>query len=52
MHDLIGRAFLEDAVLVDAGFVGERIASNDGFVPLDFQTGHRRNQTTGRHQSF
>ena len=33
-HDLVGRALLEHAVLVDAGLVLERVAAHDGLVGL------------------
>ncbi len=34
VHDLVGRALLEHAVLVDAGLVGERVAAHDRLVRL------------------
>ena len=41
-HDLVGRPFLEHAVLVDARFVGERVAADDRLVALHRQAGDRR----------
>ena len=35
VHDLVGGALLEHAVLMDAGLVGEGVAADDGFVGLD-----------------
>ncbi len=35
MHDLVGGAFLQHPVLVDAGFVGEGILAHDRLVRLD-----------------
>ena len=34
-HDLVGAAFLQDAVLMNASFVGECVLSHDRFVALD-----------------
>ena len=34
-HDLVGARVLQHAVLVDAGFVRERVAADDGLVGLD-----------------
>ena len=49
-HDLVGRAFLEHAVLVDAGLVGEGIAADDRLVPLDLDAGDVGDQPAGGHQ--
>ncbi len=46
-HDLVGRALLHDAVLVNAGFVGEGVRADDGLVPLDDHAGHLADQTAG-----
>ena len=38
-HDLIGDFFLDQAVLVDAGFVRKRVGANDGFIRLHRDAG-------------
>ena len=43
VHDLVGRALLEHAVLVDAGLVRERVAPDDRLVGL-----HRRSRSGAR----
>ena len=40
VNDLVGRALLQDAVLVDAGRVCEGVGADDGLVGLDEDTGH------------
>ena len=47
-HDFVGAAILQHAVLVDAGFVRERIAPDDRLVGLDALAGQRRQQLAGR----
>lgn len=37
-HDFVGGAFLEDAMLVDAGFMGKGILAYDGFISLDLHS--------------
>src|SRR4051794_14070637 len=44
IHDLVGCALLEHAVLVDAGLVRERIRSDDRLVDLHANTGDGGNQ--------
>src|SRR2546425_2558287 len=39
-HNFVGQRILQHAILVNAGFVSECIASNDGFVGLDRDTGN------------
>ena len=39
LHDLVGRAALEHARLVDPGFVRERVAADDGLVGLRMNPG-------------
>ncbi|MEY2727219.1 MAG: hypothetical protein RLZZ458_3086 [Planctomycetota bacterium] len=46
-HDFVGGAFLEDAVLVDAGFVSKRVLANDGLVALDFHAGDGGDEVAG-----
>ena len=46
-HDLVGRALLEHAVLVDAGLVLERVAPHDGLVRLDDVAGQTAHQPAG-----
>ena len=43
-HDLVRARVLQDAVLVNAGFVGERVASDDGLVGLHGLVGEPREQ--------
>ena len=43
-HDLVGARILEHAVLVDAGFVRERVAADDRLVGLDRLAGELREQ--------
>ena len=47
-HDLVGRALLEHAVLVDARLVGEGVAAHDRLVALDGQAGDRREHPADR----
>ena len=47
-HDLVGRALLEHAVLVDARLVGEGVAADDRLVALDGQAGDRRDHPADR----
>ena len=44
VHDLVGRALLEHAVLVDAGLVRERVAPDDRLVRLHRVAGQARDQ--------
>src|SRR5688572_3668744 len=46
-HDLVGRVMLEHAVLMNAGFVRERVFTDDGFVARNRHTGDLRHQATG-----
>ena len=46
-HDLVGRALLEHAVLVDAGLVLERVAAHDRLVGLHAVAGQARDQAAG-----
>ena len=46
-HDLVGRALLEHAVLVDAGLVLERVAAHDGLVGLHGVAGQAGDQPRG-----
>ncbi len=46
-HDLVGRAFLEHPILMDARLVGEGVASDDRLVSLDCQPGDRREHAAG-----
>ena len=34
-HDLIGRLVLQEAILMDAGFMGKGISPHNGLVGLD-----------------
>ena len=43
-HDLVGGTLLEHAVLMDAGFVGERILADDRLVALHGDAGDVRHQ--------
>ena len=47
VHDLVGRALLEHAVLVDAGLVGERVAAHDRLVRLHGVAGQARDEAAG-----
>ena len=47
-HDLVGQRVLDDAVLVDARFVGERVAADDRLVRLDREPGQVADQPAGR----
>ena len=47
VHDLVGRALLEHAVLVDAGLVGERVAAHDRLVRLHRVAGEARDEAAG-----
>ena len=51
-HDFVGSRLLEHAVLMDAGFVGKRIAADDRLVPLHLNAGDRRNQPADGHETF
>ena len=44
VHDLVGRALLQHAVLVDAGLVRERVAPDDRLVGLHRVAGQARDQ--------
>ena len=50
IHDLVGGALLEHAVLVDAGFVGEGVLADDGLVALHLNAGDVRDEPAGRVQ--
>ena len=50
MHDLVGRAFLEHAVLVDAGLVGEGVLADNGFVPLHLDARNAGDEPAGGHE--
>ncbi len=52
LHDFVGAAFLEHAVLMDAGFVGEGVLADDGLVALHVDAGDARDQPAGRAQAF
>ena len=45
--DLVRAPFLEHAVLVDARFMGERVAADDRFVARDLDPGDRRHEAAG-----
>ena len=47
VHDLVGRALLEHAVLVDAGLVREGVAADDRLVRLHLVAGQARDQAAG-----
>ena len=47
-HDLVGAAILQHAVLVDAGFVRERVAADDRLVRLNAFARQRRQQLARR----
>ena len=49
-HDLVGGAFLEHAVLVDARLVGEGVLAHDGLVPLHLDAGDVGHQPAGGDQ--
>jgi hypothetical protein len=51
-HDLVSRAFLEHAVLVDAGLVREGVLADHGLVALHGQAGDARHQPADRVQPF
>ena len=46
-HDLVRRAILEHAILVDAGFMGERVAADDRLVALHGQPRDHREHPAG-----
>ncbi len=50
MHDLVGLAMLEHAVLVDAGLVREGVVADDCLVALHLLAGDRLQQARGRIQ--
>ena len=43
-HDLVGDGALQDAVLMDACFVRERVRADDGLVPLHQHAGEAAEQ--------
>ncbi len=43
-HDFVGGFILEHAILMDAGFVGKGVFSNDGLVALHVHAGERRDE--------
>ncbi len=47
-HDFVSQRILEYAILVDARFVGESVASGDGFVGLHGHAGDFAEQMAGR----
>ena len=47
-HDFVGQAIFKHAILMDAGFVRERIAPDDGFVRLHRNAGNFFQQLAGR----
>ena len=47
VHDLVGGALLEHAVLVDAGLVGEGVSADDGLVRLHRISGEPRDHPAG-----
>ena len=49
-HDLVGRALLEHAVLVNARLVGEGVLADDRLVALHLDAGHVGHQPAGGHQ--
>ena len=40
VHDLVGFALFQDAILVNAGAVSEGVLSDDGFAAGDMQAAH------------
>src|SRR5918996_1672904 len=50
VHDLVGAALLEHAVLVDAGLVGERVATDHGLVRLHRVAGEPRDHAARARQ--
>ncbi len=46
-HDLVGQRVLDDAVLVDPRFVGERVPADDRLVGLDREAGQVADQPAG-----
>ena len=46
-HDLVGQRVLDDAVLVDAALVGERVAADDRLVRLDGEPGEVADEPAG-----
>ena len=46
-HDFIGLAVLQNAVLMDAAFMGKGVAAHDGLVGLDHETRQGGDQTAG-----
>src|SRR6266850_2434742 len=44
LDDLVGRRVLEQAVLMDAGFVRERVRADDGLVRRDVVAGQARDE--------
>ena len=51
-HDLVGRPFLQHAVLMNACFVRESISSDDSLVSLNPHTRDRRNEATCRDKTI
>jgi len=51
-HDFIRLAILHHAMLVDAGFMGERVLADDGFVALDEHPSHVADEPAGREELF
>jgi len=46
-HDLVGQGIFQHAILMDAGFVREGVASDNGFVGLDGDAGDLAEQLAG-----
>ena len=51
-HDFVGARFFEHAVLMDARFVREGVAADDGFVALHLNAGHVRDEAAGGDQTL
>src|ERR1039457_6829710 len=52
IHDFVGRALLEEAILVDAGFVREGVLAYDGLVGLHADADDLGQKLAGRVQLF
>ena len=46
-HDLVGQFLLEDAILMDSGFMGKGVCPDNRLVGLNHHAGDLRNQTAG-----
>ncbi len=49
-HNFVGEAVFEQAVLVDAGGVGESVGADDGFVGLDGHVHEARHEVASGHE--